>query len=225
MEQQTSISNPSVSVVLITWAPTKYRIKLLKNTLTTLRNSTEVPFKLIVVDNGPKEQTDFLKTQEINKHIINKVNMGIGYARNQGIEAASGKYICLLDNDVELKKDWIKESIEALETYPLEKLIVSPFFNAASRKGKRRRYLGRIGKYNLWQRAGPACWVLRKSVFDEFGKWSTGNTPGRIYCRNLTRAGYKFIGFDEEKAIHKGKRKSYNFKRRFVDGKWIKNGK
>lgn len=214
-----------VSVIVITWSPTKDRLRLLKNTLNALKTSSEIPFELIVVDNGPKEQTEYLKTQKIDKLITNEKNMGIGYARNQGMDVAEGEYICFLDNDMETYKDWLKESIEALEAYPSEKLVACPVYGVKSIKSHRRLYLGTLGKYLLWQRYGGACWVIRKNTLNEFGRWSSGFAPGRDYCTILTRAGYKFISSVEHKVRHMGKKKSFDFHCKLINGKWVNHGR
>jgi len=224
-----------VSIVLITWIPSeiqtlserrlkKHRMVWLKETFRSLKNSVTMPYELIVVDNGSEEQTKYLKTQQIDKHIINEKNVGIGHARNQGMEAAIGDYIVFLDNDIFLEKGWLEESIEALETYPNEKLIGCPAFGNDLLGCKKRLYLGKLGKYPLYQRYGGACWVARRKMLDEFGKWSTSTTPGRDYCVKVTRAGYKFIGLEKHKATHLGKSKSFDFHKKFVDGKWVKAG-
>ena len=209
------------SIIFITWAATEDRMRLLKNCLSTLKDSTEVEHELIVVDNGPIEQTEFLKTQKIDKHIINKINMGIGYARNQGMDVATGEYVVFLDNDILVEKGWLGESIEALETYPNEKLVGCPIYGDPSGTGKRRLYLGMLGKYPLYQRYGGACWVKRRKMLDKFGKWSTNTVPGREYCGKITRAGYRFIGLEKHKATHLGKKKSFNFHKILINGEWV----
>ena len=93
-------TTPKLSIVLVTWAPDEERMKFLKDTLESLEGSTTVPYELIVIDNGPEEQTAYLKTQKIDKHIINGMNKGIGYGWNKGYEVAEGEFLCIIDNDL-----------------------------------------------------------------------------------------------------------------------------
>ena len=70
--------------------------------------------ELIAIDNGPKEQTEFLKTQKIDKHIINKINKGPGYSKNQAIKYATGDFVAYIDNDLTFEKDGIGVVIDSM---------------------------------------------------------------------------------------------------------------
>ena len=123
--------------------------------------------ELIVIDNGPECQTEFLKTQKIDKHIINKINAGIGFARNQGTEVAIGEYICFTDNDVIFRKDWLKDAIEIFEKYPNEKLVVNSIFSSKFIPRQKKLLLGMLGEYPIWQRSGGTCLVMKKTAVEE----------------------------------------------------------
>ena len=73
----------------------------------------------------------------------------------------------------------------------------------------------------MYQRYGGACWVVRRKMLDEFGKWSTNSVPGREYCERITKAGYRFIGLEKNKATHLGKMKSFNFHKILINGEWV----
>ncbi len=66
-------------------------------------------WELILVDDGSTNQETIHFLQGLSsdkiKVIFNKRNMGIATTTNRGIEAASGEYIGLLDNDDELTRD------------------------------------------------------------------------------------------------------------------------
>jgi GT2 family glycosyltransferase len=217
----------SVSIVLITWSPTEDRMMLLKNTLNSLRDSTDISYELIVVDNGPNEQTEFLKTQKIDKHIINKVNQGIGVAKNQGVREATGDYVCFLDNDLLFEKDWLKESVEALEKHKDVKLIACPVFSNGARDYYKRFFKGMIGEYLLWQKTFEGCWIVRRETITEIGDWDEkGIKPCWDYCRRLQKAGYFHIGLPKQKVWHKGLKKTYAvYGSKFIRGKWVKYGR
>lgn len=211
------------SLILVTWAETDFRMKLLKETLESLREHTHYPHELIIVDNGPKQQTRFLLKQEINKHIINEINVGIGPAFNQGIEEASGDYISFLANDLRFEKDWLSDSIEALEKYPDKKLIATTFKSTHQTRCRKRYFIGNLDEYSLWFRSSPAGWVMRKDALNDIGLWPDDNRPGTLYCNRITKKGYRWISPPERKVFHVGNRKpSYNWKNKLVDGKWVK---
>ena len=63
-------------------------------------------FELIVVDDGSTDDSfkvaqDVLKDADVKHQLIRQENTGVSMARNNGVMAASGDYICFLDAD-----DW-----------------------------------------------------------------------------------------------------------------------
>ncbi len=101
--------------------------------LESLWRETSTPYELIVVDNGSEEETvDFLRrlwcqgpyARDINL-ILNPENLGIARAWNQGIKAARGREICIINNDLVLTRDWLGKLLGYLEEHP-EAGIVSP---------------------------------------------------------------------------------------------------
>src|ERR1035437_2018146 len=101
-----------ISIVLITWNGIAYLRNCLLS-LSSVINRKDV--ELIVVDNGSEDDTVlFLKSNYPNIHLIElHQNRGVAYARNRGLEKASGQYLFLLDNDIIVSK----ESVECMETF------------------------------------------------------------------------------------------------------------
>lgn len=214
------------SLIMVTWSPTKERMELLNQTFDSLRKSTTIPYELIVVDNGPKEQTDFLKTQKIDKHIINKTNKGIGYGRNQGLEVAIGDYIAYVDNDLIFAKDWLREGIEALEKYPDRKLIASTLVSQHQVKGNKTMmnnyYYGTLDEYTLWNRGSPGGTIYRKKDSDKLGRWDIYPRPGTKRCNILQKRKYRYISLPFPKVMHRGIYSSYDHVDMFKGNKWKK---
>ena len=206
------------SIILVTWSPSKDRLNLLKKTIASLKESTEVPYEFIVVDNGPKEQTDFLKTQKIDKHIINVMNKGIGYGRNQGFKEAIGDYIAYIDSDLLFEKDWLKEGIELLEKYPEKKLIASTCFS--SHQTVKSFFHGSCGENFLWSRACPAGLVFRKESFYDLGLWAIHPRSGTFLCKVAKIKKYLFISLVFPKVVHRGVYSSYNHKSLIKNRTW-----
>jgi GT2 family glycosyltransferase len=118
----TIIEDVSTTIMMVTYN----RLDLTKQTLNDLLISAQYPFRLILIDNGSSDQTiewlesfckenvgqgDFLSYQIID----NKANKGIAVGRNQGLEAAKTTWLCTLDNDVLLPKNWLRECIDILQ--------------------------------------------------------------------------------------------------------------
>ena len=73
--------------------------------------------EVIVVDNDSTDGTlEMLQSNFPNIRVVkNGRNMGVAYARNQGIEAAQGNHLFFLDSDTEIKKGAISTLFKFLE--------------------------------------------------------------------------------------------------------------
>lgn len=81
----------------------KTPVVFLKEAISSILNQTFTNFEFIIVDDGTPDDGGFV-CDEYAKHdkrikVIHKTNGGLSSARNAGIEAASGKYIALMDSD------------------------------------------------------------------------------------------------------------------------------
>ena len=213
-------SNPILSIIMATWAPNKYRLNLLKETLKSFEDSVKTDYELIIVDNGPKEQTELLKEFDSDIIIKNEQNKGLGYCWNQGFDVSKGKYISLIDNDLLFVKGWADECIELLEKYPDKKLIATAL--ASYHHHSPKYFEGELDGYYLWNRSGTAGSVFKRTTVDELGEWSVHPKPGVNWCNQLGARDWKFISLKIPKVIHRGIKRSYNEKKMLIDGKWIK---
>ncbi len=66
---------------------------------------------------GSKEICDEYVAKYDNIQLINKPNGGLSDARNVGIKHASGQYICLVDSDDWITKDYIERISEIIERH------------------------------------------------------------------------------------------------------------
>ena len=85
--------------------------------LDSIMEQTLQDFFVIVVDNGSVDgSTEFVKNHYPNIQLIEfKENRGFSAAVNEGIKKTDSKYICLLNNDVELDPHFLKEMVTVLE--------------------------------------------------------------------------------------------------------------
>ena len=93
------MTRPKVSVVVPVYNTEKY----LKRCIDSITNQTLREIEIIIVDDGSKEECaklcdELLKTDSRIK-VVHKKNGGLGFARNSGIEAATGEYIGFVDSD------------------------------------------------------------------------------------------------------------------------------
>ncbi len=110
---------PLVSVVI----PYYNRGDTIDSTIKSLVSQTFSDFKIIIVDDGSTDEASIEKLKEIQANyseilIISQNNQGVAMARNNGIQAAKGKYIVCLDSDDLLGPTFIEKCIVVLETQP-----------------------------------------------------------------------------------------------------------
>jgi GT2 family glycosyltransferase len=90
------------------------RRELLRACLRSLAGQTGVDFETIVVDNGSTDGSAELAEAEFGARVIrNADNRGYCAANNQGIAAARGEFIALLNNDAEAEPGWLAALVRA----------------------------------------------------------------------------------------------------------------
>lgn len=108
------------SVVILTHNQLDYT----RQCLDSIRRYTDEPYELIVVDNGSTDGTvDYLASQPDVKLIANASNRGFPAGANQGMHAASGQQILLLNNDCVVTTGWLRRLLESLARDPRIALV------------------------------------------------------------------------------------------------------
>jgi len=91
-------------VVIVNWN----QRHLLRACLASLAKQREAEFETIVVDNGSHDGSPELAETEFGVRVIrNSRNRGFCAANNQGIAAARGEFVALLNNDAEADPGWL----------------------------------------------------------------------------------------------------------------------
>lgn len=106
-----------LSIVIISWKMKDF----LQKCLQSIYNYTlDVKFEIIVIDNNSHDGTAEMIEKEFPEIILikNKDNRGVAPARNQGMNIAHGKYILVLDADVELFENSVLKLFEYMESNP-----------------------------------------------------------------------------------------------------------
>ena len=96
------------------------QLEMNKLFLEYLNKNTFNDFELIIIDNGSIDGTrDFFKEKGVIV-IENDGNYSYPYCQNRGIEIAKSDYLCFLNNDIIVSKDWDKRILENMEFNGLE---------------------------------------------------------------------------------------------------------
>lgn len=185
----------------------------------SLRDNTDYPAELIVVDNGGNEEDSkwLLEQTEkgvINTYVRNKNNMHFGWARNQGIKLATSEYICISDNDILYKPHWLSKTIAPLMKYPKELWIATPYITPDKTKGKNPRGTTNIGgqMYRLNSMAGSNCMILTKKQYEHIEPFTTHHITGSHWHRRMNQKGYVMIAPPDDYVEHMAFRGGYNIR-------------
>ena len=199
------------SIIILTWN----QLPFTQACLESIRRSTSEPYQLIMVDNGSSDGTalwlrELARTDDRITVIENARNCGFAAGCNQGISAAQGEYILLLNNDTVVTEGWLGGMRELLERYP-DAGIIGPMTNSASgvqvvagagyqtidelpswaavfRKDYRYRIIPQ-------RRIVGFCMLFRRDLVESIGlldeSFGSGNYEDDDYCLRAELAGYR----------------------------------
>lgn len=163
--------------------------------------TSDVTYEVIVVDNASKDRTVQMIMNEFEQVAViqNEKNRGFAFAVNQGMHVASGRYICLLNPDTEIRDRALEQLVAAMEQNPQiavagprmlnedgtiqpsvrrfpgfidQFLIVSKLHLLCPDARSLSRYLARDFSYDQSQPVDQvmgACFMIRRSVIDQIG--------------------------------------------------------
>lgn len=117
-----------VSVVLPIYNVEKYLNRCVKSVV----NQSYKNLEIILVDDGSPDNCPVLCDEWAKKDsrikVVHKKNAGLGYARNTGIENATGEYICFFDSDDYIALNTIEKAYN-LATQEKSDMVVFGFCN------------------------------------------------------------------------------------------------
>jgi len=137
-------------------------LDVLKVSLDSMRRDAGLPFDMLVFDNGscPEERDFLIKEKEagrIQYLILSEKNVGKGGAWNVILAGAPGEIIAYADSDVLFSPNWLKRSVEILETYPNVGMVTArpfrtpPEFYSATLAWARKNAQFEDGQFIPWE--------------------------------------------------------------------------
>ncbi len=206
-----------------------------KKVLETAVRQTSRACEVIIVDNGGDGETgqvvvDFERGLKGKVKVVhNEENLGYPLACNQGLAAASGDYIVVMNNDVVVTPHWASRMMAAFAVDPLIG-IVGPRTNycagvqavagcsydeSSLDSWTEKWYIQRAGTLRPTNRLIGFLWMMKREVVEKIGGFDPlfgiGNYEDDDYCIRAQLAGYKLVIADDVFVHHYG---SQSFKKK-----------
>lgn len=208
-------SNPLVSIII----PLKKINDYIKDETEYLLEQTYKNFELIILpDFCSEEEIDLEIFKDKRIKIIETGNLPPALKRAKGVEISNGEILAFLDDDTYPEKDWLKNSLRAMETKNIKALggpaVTSPkdnflkqisglIYGSALMSGKHKaRYVPDKVQY---VRDYPSCnFIITKELYEKVGGFDSEYWPGEdtILCNNIMKANEKILYTPEALVYH-----------------------
>ena len=208
---------PLTSIIVLTWN----QLPCTQECLASIAAFTSEPYELIVVDNGSTDGTVAWLQQQAHEDqririITNDSNLGFAKGCNQGIEAAHGEYILLLNNDVVVTAEWLTGLLECYRRKShvgivgpmtnnisgIQRVAHADYDDIAGMHDFAQSFRG-LNRYRMIEnrRVVGFCMLFSKQLANEVGlldeTFGSGNFEDDDYCLRVELAGYRnFIAGD-----------------------------
>ncbi|WP_051207852.1 glycosyltransferase family 2 protein [Butyrivibrio sp. AE3006] len=94
--------------------------KYLKECLDSILAQKYENFEVILIDDGSKDNSGCICDEYAQKDnrikVIHQENKGLAGARNTGLDAASGEYICFVDSDDKISNSYLEDFVKAMDS-------------------------------------------------------------------------------------------------------------
>ena len=212
-----ALAQPKVSVVVVTYN----NLDLTKVCLDSLDRCSDYPeLELIVVDNASADDTpDYLRAWAAaggnRRVILNADNRGFAGGNNQGLAAASGDYLVMLNNDTHVTPGWVATLVGHLRRTPALGLLGPVTNNIGNEARIDIRYadmeqmLQAAGDYTArhaglltpLHTAAFFCVAMPRHVYTKLGgldeAFGIGMFEDDDYCRRVQQAGWQVACADD----------------------------
>lgn len=123
-----SYAPQALGVALLTYIPSTEAyfaeaLNIVKVQIASLAQNTEVPYDLLIFDNGSCEEaqkvfTRMLSDRKITWLFLSSKNLGKTGALNWILNSMPNNWICYADSDMLFRKGWYSKSMELFSTFP-----------------------------------------------------------------------------------------------------------
>ena len=186
-----------VSIVVLNWNT----LRTTQRCLAHIRKYTDVPYELIVVDNGSLDGSCQALRSESDIHLISlPTNRGFAGGNNAAVATAKGRFLCLLNSDSFVTKGWLRKLLACMERSGAD--MVGPCTNAA--KGRQRYGLRLRGLLPDPFRRTEAvdylsffCILMRTQLYRDIGgldeRFGLGMFEDDDFCKRARACGAQLV--------------------------------
>lgn len=104
--------NPLISVIIPVYNVERYLKKCVESVISQSYSNLEI----ILIDDGSKDcsgkMSDELAAKDCRIKVVHKENQGLGFARNSGLDIATGDYIIFIDSDDFIEPNTIEKLVK-----------------------------------------------------------------------------------------------------------------
>lgn len=184
----------AVSIVI----PLYNQVAYTRGCLESLTATTSPNVEIILVDNASNDGTgEYLQTLSNVIVISNTDNRGFAGACNQGISAASGDWIVVVNNDVVISRGWLVGLLQAATLHNLD--MVSPAIREGDLNYDLEPYAEELtNRMKSVVRSGTVngiCFMAHRRVFETIGVFDENFRIGQYEDKDLflraRRAGFR----------------------------------
>lgn len=213
MEAVAAIPEPRVSVVVLTYN----NLDLTKACLDSIDAYSDYSnMEIIVVDNASGDGSleylrEWVSEADNRKLVANEVNRGFAAGNNQGLDAADGEYLVLLNNDTRVTPGWLRTMLAHVRQ-DASIGIVGPVTNnignearietdyddeAGMLRAARNHTLRHAGELMELRTVAFFCVMIPRRVYDRIGgldeDFGVGFFEDDDYCRRIEQLGLRVV--------------------------------
>lgn len=132
------MSQPKISVIIPVYDTERYLVECIESVI----NQTLQDLEIILVDDGSPDNApvlcDEFAKQDRRIKVVHKKNEGLGFARNSGLDEATGEFVSFIDSDDFISHDMMEKLYLTAKKYDADEVRSGTVFYNNGKKTLRR---------------------------------------------------------------------------------------
>lgn len=158
-----------LSVVVLQWD----QEDLTRACADSIRRHTDVPYELIIVDNGSRPPARAFAEDAADRFVGNPSNLGFAAGMNQGLQVARAGWVAFVNNDTVVPEGWASTLTGAAKTVDAPGIICPAVTSAANPRTVREVAGTTVEVLLAFERPPSAVlWLMRTTIARDLGGFS-----------------------------------------------------